>query len=99
MIESLEMGSIIIHCIRGDPARKIRRMLDVPGVNYINSDHYSQQEEQLAVAYQPYRERGEAGPAPALIPEGEPNAGAVHPQAGDELEMRPARSAILPVRF
>jgi hypothetical protein len=99
MIESLEMGSIVIHCIRGDPARKVRRMLDVPGLNYVHSDHYSQQEEQVAVAYQPYRERREAGVAPDLIPEGKPNAGAVNPDAGEELEMRPARSAILPVRF
>jgi hypothetical protein len=99
MIESLEMGSIIIHCIKGDPARKVRRMLDVPGVNYINSDHYSQQEEQLAVAYTPYRERREAGEAPAVIPEGEPNAGAVNPLAGQNLAMRPARPAILPVRY
>jgi hypothetical protein len=39
MIESLEMGSIIIHCIRGEPARKVRRMLDVPGATYINPDY------------------------------------------------------------
>ena len=33
MIPSLEMGSIIIHCIRGEPAIKVKRMLDQRGLN------------------------------------------------------------------
>ena len=37
MIPSLEMGSIVIHCIRGEPAIKVKRMLDVPGLNYVNA--------------------------------------------------------------
>ena len=48
MIPSLEMGSIIIHCIRGEPAVKVKRMLDVPGLNYINADHYCAQPAQAA---------------------------------------------------
>ena len=59
MIPSLEMASIVIHCIRGEPAIKIKRMLDVPGVNYVHSDHYSAQPLQVAVAYTPYFNRVE----------------------------------------
>ena len=36
MIPSLEMASIVIHCIRGEPAVKVKRMLDVPHPNYLN---------------------------------------------------------------
>ena len=57
MIPSLEMASIVIHCIRGEPAIKVRRMLDVPGENYIHSDHFCEQPYQQAVPYSPYRER------------------------------------------
>ena len=60
MIPSLEMGSIIIHCIRGEPAVKVKRMLDVPGLNYINADHYCAQPVQAAQEYLPYQERVEA---------------------------------------
>jgi hypothetical protein len=98
MIESLEMRSIIIHCIKGEPARKIRRMLDVPGNTYANADHYCDQPVQQAVAYQPYREYKAAGVAPAIIPAGEPNAGDPHPQARQQVEAVQARPAILPVR-
>ena len=49
MIPSLEMGSIIIHSVRGEPARKIRRMLDVPGTTYENANHYCEQPQQDAV--------------------------------------------------
>jgi hypothetical protein len=56
MIPSLEMASIVIHCIRGEPAIKVRRMLDVPGENYINADHFCEQPLQEAVAYTPFRE-------------------------------------------
>ena len=60
MIPSLEMGSIIIHCIRGEPAVKVKRMLDVPGLNYVNADHYCAQPVQAAQEYLPYQERVEA---------------------------------------
>ena len=49
MIHSLEMASILIHCIKGEPAVKVRRMLDVPGINYIHADHYCEQPLQPAV--------------------------------------------------
>ena len=41
MIPSLEMAAIIIHCIRGEPAIKVKRWLDVPGLNYIHADFKS----------------------------------------------------------
>ena len=56
MIKLLEMASIVIYCIRGEPAIKVRRMLDVPGTKYKHSNHYSEQPEQKAVDYQSYRE-------------------------------------------
>ena len=49
MIKSLEMASIVIYCIRGEPAIKVRRMLDVPGESYKHSNHYSKQPKQDAV--------------------------------------------------
>ena len=56
MIKSLEMASIVIYCIRGEPAIKVRRMLDVPGTKYKHSNHFSAQKEQERVDYKPYRE-------------------------------------------
>lgn len=56
MIPSLEMALIVVHCIRGEPARKIRRILDVPGTAYVNSNHFSQQELQEAITFKPYRD-------------------------------------------
>ena len=56
IIKSLEMASIVIYCIRGEPAIKIRCMLDVPGTKYKHSNHYSEQPQQKSVDYMPYRE-------------------------------------------
>ena len=53
MIKSLEMASIVIFCIRGEPAIKVRRMLDVPGTKYIHSNHFSAQPVQEKVDYKP----------------------------------------------
>jgi hypothetical protein len=94
MIQSLEMASIIIHCIRGEPAIEVRRMLDVPGNNYINADHYCDQPRQDAVAYQAYRERVPEIQAVNAQPDADPPVDAVvHVPAVE------ARPAILPVRF
>ena len=68
MVPSLEMASIITHCIRGEPAIKVKRWLDVPGNNYIHADHYSAQPQQIAVEYQPYQERIDEVPFQAAIP-------------------------------
>ena len=46
MIKSLEMACIITHCIKGEPAIKLKRMLDVESDIYKNADHYCEQEEQ-----------------------------------------------------
>ena len=114
MIPSLEMAQIVIFCIRGEPAIKVRRMLDVPGENYINSDHFCEQPRQDAVAYAPYRDRipevfavegvegVEAIPAVedengVIIEAAVPAVQAVEAVAA-EIE-RPARPAIMPVRF
>jgi hypothetical protein len=94
MIQSLEMASIIIHCIKGEPAIKVRRMLDVPGNNYINADHYCEQPLQKAVVYQAYRERAPAIQAVDAQPDADPPVEAVVHVPGVE-----ARPAILPVRF
>ena len=60
MIPSLEMASVVISCIKGEPATKIQRMLTAPGEDYENADHFAEQEEQLAVKYTPYKPRVEA---------------------------------------
>ena len=82
MINSLEMASIVTYCIKGEPRIKVQRMIDVPGVNYINADHYSEQPLQRAVLYQAYRDR--VPPVPA-----DPG-----PQAAEIL----SRPCILPMR-
>ena len=68
MVPSLEMASIITHCIREEPAIKVKRWLDVPGENYTHSDHYNAQPEQLAVEYQPYQEMVQEVPGQPEIP-------------------------------
>ena len=60
MIPSLEMASIVITCVHGEPATKIQRMLTAPGDDYLNADHFAEQEEQKAVKYTPYKPRTEA---------------------------------------
>ena len=56
MIKSLEMGTIICYCIRGEAAFKIRRMLDSPGTKYVHSNHFSHQEAQEKQPYKPYQD-------------------------------------------
>ena len=51
MIQSLEMGSILIHCVAGEPAVKIRRMLEVPGDHYKHADHFCEQKLQTSILY------------------------------------------------
>lgn len=57
MIESLEMCQIIIHNISGEPKRKVQRMLDVPGDEYPNADHWCQQPLQEEQKWSPYKHR------------------------------------------
>ena len=57
MIPSLEMAAIVIHCLKGEPFIKAQRMLDVPGEDYPNSDHFTEQDLQKAVKYRPYKAR------------------------------------------
>ena len=60
MIPSLEMASIVIHCIKGEPQVKVQRMLDVPGEDYKHSNHFREQEHQEAVPYTKYKPRVDA---------------------------------------
>jgi hypothetical protein len=60
MIPSLEMASIIISCIEGEPAIKVTRMLEAPDEDYPNADHFSYQEKQDTVKYRPYKARVDA---------------------------------------
>ena len=57
MIESLEMCQIIIYNIAGEPKRKVQRMLDVPGDEYPNADHWCQQALQEEQKWSPYVHR------------------------------------------
>ena len=59
MIPSLEMASVIISCIEGEPAIKITRMLEAPDEDYPNANHFSHQEKQDSVKYSPYKARVE----------------------------------------
>ena len=91
MIPSLEMASVIVHCITGEPAYKVQRMLDVPGEDYVNSDHFTEQEKQDAVKYTPFK--------PRIDPKEEtkdPKTGLVIQK---KVEQRDAEPAIAPVRF
>ena len=62
MIPSLEMASIVIHCIKGEPAVKVQRMLDVHGEDYKHSDHFREQPLQEVVKYTPFKPRVAAKP-------------------------------------
>ena len=55
MIPSLEMASIVIHSIKGEPQVKVQRMLDVPGDDYKHSNHFKEQPKQDAVPYSKYK--------------------------------------------
>ena len=63
MIESLEMCQIIIHNILCEPNRKVQRMLDVPGDEYPNADHWCQQPLQEEQKWSPYKHRVVGSPA------------------------------------
>ena len=57
MIPSLEMASIVIHSIKGEPQIKVQRMLEVPGDDYKHSNHFKEQPKQEAVPYTKYKPR------------------------------------------
>ena len=90
MIPSLEMASVVCHCITGEPATKVQRMLDAPGVDYVNSDHFTEQEEQKAVKYTPFKARIDAKDE---VTDGKGNT--IH----KKVEGRDAEPAIAPVRY
>ena len=47
-------------CIRGEPAIKLKRMLDVESEIYKHADHYCEQEGQEEAKFEPYREHKKA---------------------------------------
>ena len=91
MIPSLEMASIVIHSIKGEPQVKLQRMLDVPGDDYKHSNHFREQEHQEAVPYTKYKPRVDAKKEVK-----DTVTGAVTQQ---EVIGRDAEPAIMPVRF
>ena len=91
MIPSLEMASIVIHCLKGEPFIKAQRMLDVPGEDYPNSDHFTEQEEQKSVKYKPYKARV---PAQKEIRDSVTNT-----ITQKEEEEKDAEPSVAPVRF
>lgn len=91
MIPSLEMASVVVHCITGEPFIKVQRMLDVPGEDYPNSDHFTEQEEQAAVKYTPFKARQEA--------KEEIKDQTTQVITQHKVEQRDAEPAIAPVRY
>ena len=98
MIQSLEMGSIVIHCIKGEPAVKIRRMLEVPGDHYIHADHFCEQPIQPAVPYTPYQPQQEAANEITEQTEERDGATVVTREHKAAVLFKEAQPAILPVR-
>ena len=97
MIQSLEMGAIVVHCIKGEPKTKVRRMLDVSGTKYPHADHFSDQPLQKAQAYQPYKPAHKIS-ATAMIEVGMEalgTVGAIHPHRGADVEAVPV---VQPIR-
>jgi hypothetical protein len=90
MIPSLEMASVVIHCIKGEPAVKVQRMLDVPGEDYKHSNHFKEQPLQEAVEYTKFKPRVDAKQEVKDLTTGE--------VLQAKVEGRDAEPAIMPVR-
>ncbi len=100
MIQSLEMGSILIHCITGEPAVKIRRLLEVPGDHYKHADHFCQQNLQTSILYTPYIPRQEKEDEIKEVSTTDPNGVktiTVHAKAA--VPMKEATPSIMPMRY
>ena len=96
LIPSLEMAAIVIHCIRGEPSTKVRRLLDVAGKKYPNADHFDKQKQQKAQAYQPYKPAQKIS-ATAMIEAGDEalgDIGAEHPHRNTMVEAKPSVSPV-----
>ena len=91
MIPSLEMASIVIHSIKGEPQIKVQRMLEVGGDDYIHANHFKEQIKQEAVPYTKYKPR-----VPAKKEIKHPTTGVVTQEAE---AARDAEPAIMPVRY
>ena len=91
MIPSLEMAAIVIHCLKGEPFIKAQRMLDVPGEDYPNSDHFTEQDLQKPVKYKPYVAR--------VYAQKEIKDSVTGIVTQEEVEEKDAEPTISPVRF
>ena len=91
MIPSLEMASIVIHSIKGEPQIKVQRMLEVGGDDYIHANHFKEQPKQEAVPYTKYKPR-----VPAKKEIKHPTTGVVTQEAEAAIDAEPA---IMPVRY
>jgi hypothetical protein len=91
MIPSLEMASIVIHSIKGEPQIKVQRMLEVGGDDYIHANHFKEQIKQEAVPYTKYKPR-----VPAKKEIKHPTTGVVTQEAEAAIDAEPA---IMPVRY
>ena len=91
MIPSLEMAAIVIHCLKGEPFIKAQRMLDVPGEDYPNSDHFTEQDLQKPVKYKPYVAR--------VYAQKEIKDSVTGIVTQEEVEEKDAKPTISPVRF
>ena len=91
MIPSLEMASIVIHCIKGEPAVKVQRMLDVPGADYKHSNHFKEQALQEAVEYTKFKPRVDA--------KAEVKDDATGEALQEKVIGKDAEPAIMPVRY
>ena len=96
MINSLEMGQIVIFCIKGEAATKIQRWLEVPDTEFIHADHFCKQPLQLAVPYSPYKHRVE--PKGAVQEIRDENNEITTPGSA-AVPLSEAQPAILPVRY
>ena len=91
MIPSLEMASIVIHSIKGEPQIKVQRMLEVGGDDYIHANHFKEQPEQEAVPYTKYKPR-----VPAKKEIKDPITNVITQEAEAAIDAQPA---IMPVRY
>jgi hypothetical protein len=91
IIPSLEMASIVIHSIKGEPQIKVQRMLEVGGDDYIHANHFKEQIKQEAVPYTKYKPR-----VPAKKEIKHPTTGVVTQEAEAAIDAEPA---IMPVRY
>ena len=105
LIPSLEMGMVIITCLKGEPYLRARRWIDTMDRDpkRVHADHWCQQPQQLATPFLPFLPQQDAQPAIAqrdtgIGPDGQPDPNEPgHPGQAQQL-FRPMRPAVAAVR-